>query len=66
MSIGRLSSVIANMLILIATVVTTGMVFLQAGLYGAIVWLPFPVGALGYLKARFCRLEAAPPGQSAT
>ena len=50
------------MLILIATVMTTGMVFLQAGLYAAIVWLPFPVGALSYVKARFCRLEAAPQG----
>lgn len=63
MRISKYSGWFANLLILIATVMTTGMVFLQAGLYGAIVWLPFPVGALSYLKARFCRLEAAPQGQ---
>lgn len=63
--ISRFSAVFANLLILIATVMTTGMVFLQAGLYAAIVWLPFPVGALSYIKARFCRLEAAPQGQGA-
>jgi hypothetical protein len=33
------------------------MVFLQLGLYAAIVWLPFPMGSLSYFKARFCRLE---------
>ena len=62
-SISRYSAAAVNLLILVATVITTGMVFLQAGLYGAIVWLPFPVGALSYLKARFCRLVAAPQGK---
>lgn len=52
------SAAVVNGLILIATIVTTAMVFLQAGLYGAILWLPFPIGALSYLKARFCRLES--------
>lgn len=64
--ISKNSAWFANLLILIATVMTTGMVFLQAGLYAAIVWLPFPVGALSYVKARICRLEAAPQGQGET
>ena len=57
----RFAGAIVNILILAATLVTTAMVFLQAGFYAAIVWLPFPVGALSYLKARFCRLEAVEP-----
>lgn len=51
-----------NFLILMVAIATTAMVFLQAGLYAAIVWLPFPVGALSYLKARFCRLESVGQG----
>lgn len=60
--ISGLAAATFNGLILIATIVTTSMVFLQAGLYAAIVWLPFPVGALSYLKARFSRLEASGQG----
>jgi hypothetical protein len=55
--IGRLASVSVNVAILLVTIVTTAMVFLQLGLYAAIVWLPFPMGSLSYFKARFCRLE---------
>ena len=58
--VARLPAAVVNLLILLVTVVTTGMIFLQAGLYGAIVWLPFPIGALSYVKARFCKLEAMP------
>ena len=59
--VAKLPAAVFNLLILLVTVVTTGMVFLQAGLYGAIVWLPFPIGALSYVKARFCKLETLPP-----
>ncbi len=61
--ISRVPAAIVNALILIAAIITTGMVFLQAGLYAAIVWLPFPVGALSYLKARFCRLQVHAQGR---
>jgi len=61
--ISRVPAAIVNALILIAAIITTGMVFLQAGLYAAIVWLPFPVGALSYLKARFCRLQVYAQGR---
>ena len=40
------------------TLATTLMVLIQMGLYAALLWFPFPIGALGYLKARFCPLEA--------
>ena len=45
-------------LILLATVPSTVAVLAQQGVYAALIWLPFPIGAIGYLKARFCPLEA--------
>jgi len=27
------------------------------GFYAGLLWLPFPIGAMGYLKARYCPLE---------
>jgi ABC-type methionine transport system permease subunit len=54
---GRLASLVFNILTLIVTSVTTLIVFLQLGLYAAIVWLPFPMGALSYIKGRFGSLE---------
>lgn len=32
-------------------------VLAQQGIYAALLWVPFPIGALGYIKARFCPLE---------
>ena len=61
----RFQAAAFNLLILVVTLATSGMIFLQAGLYAAIVWLPFPIGALSYVKARFCSLDvrsATPPG----
>ena len=29
----------------------------QQGFYAALIWLPLPVGALGYIKARYCPLQ---------
>lgn len=39
------------------TLVSTLAVLAQQGVYAALIWLPFPIGALGYVKARFCPLE---------
>ena len=64
--VAKAAAAVFNFLILIATVVTTGMIFLQAGLYASIVWLPFPIGALSYVKARFCKLESQPAGPPGT
>ena len=34
----------------------------QQGIYAALIWLPLPIGALGYIKARYCplRVRSAP------
>lgn len=32
-------------------------VLVQQGIYAALLWTPFPIGAIGYIKARFCPLE---------
>lgn len=42
---------------LVVAVPTTVAVFAQQGIYAALLWAPFPIGAIGYLKARFCPLE---------
>jgi hypothetical protein len=35
------------------------MVLSLFGIYAVIVWFVFPVGAIGWLRARFCPLTAA-------
>lgn len=32
----------------------------QQGLYATLLWLPLPIGALGYIKARCCPLQVRP------
>jgi len=39
------------------TVLSTIAVLAQQGIYAALLWVPFPIGAIGYLKARLCPLE---------
>lgn len=46
-----------TLLICAVTSITTIMVLIQSGLYAALLWFPFPVGSLSYLKARFAPLE---------
>jgi hypothetical protein len=60
-----------SLVIFVATLVSSLMVFLQMGFYAAILWFPFPIGSLNYLKVRLCPLEAKKaearsPGRSAT
>ena len=43
--------------ILLVTVPSVLLVLAQQGVYAAMLWAPFPIGALGYIKARFCPLE---------
>lgn len=54
-----------TVLIWAVTLLTTVMVLMQSGLYAALLWLPFPVGSLGYLKARFAPLETKQKGRGA-
>jgi hypothetical protein len=32
------------------------MVLAQMDVYAALLWMPFPIGAISYLKARLCPL----------
>ncbi len=41
----------------IVTALTTIVVLIELGFYGALIWFSVPVGALSYLKARFAPLE---------
>ena len=38
------------------TVISTLMVLAQMDVYAALLWVPFPIGAISYIKARFCPL----------
>lgn len=41
----------------VATALSTIAVLAQFGLFAALLWFSFPVGALGHLKAKFSPLE---------
>jgi hypothetical protein len=53
----RLFSWPLNLLTFLVTFLSTIAVLAQFGIYAALLWFPFPVGTLGYLKARFSPLE---------
>jgi uncharacterized protein (DUF983 family) len=38
------------------TFVSTIMILAQMDVYAALLWMPFPIGAISYLKARLCPL----------
>ncbi len=56
----RFAAARANAVIFTVAVVTTLVVFIDQGLYAALLWFTLPVGALSYVKARFCPLEIKP------
>ena len=56
----RVAALVSSIVIFSITTVTTLVVFIELGLYAALLWFTFPVGALSYLKARFCPLVARP------
>lgn len=39
---------------------STAAVWLQQGVYAALLWFPFPVATIGYLKARYSPLRVRP------
>ena len=53
----RAAAWLAGAVIASATVITTLMVLVQSGFFAAMVWLPFPIGSLAYVKARFSPLQ---------
>lgn len=42
----------------VVTLISTIAVASQMGFYAALLMLPLPLGSMGYLRARFCPLEA--------
>ena len=59
----RAVSFLFSILILVVTLVTSYMVLSLFGIYAVIVWFIFPIGAIGYLRARFCPLTVKPEKQ---
>ena len=57
--VNRLWSAFFSILIVVVTVASSFMVLSLFGIYAVIVWFVFPVGAIGWLRARFCPLTAA-------
>ena len=48
---------ISNLVISVVAITTSLVVLIQSGLYAALIWFPFPVGALSFIKARFSPLQ---------
>jgi uncharacterized protein (DUF983 family) len=61
-------SALFSVVIFLVTAVTTFVVLVELGFYGALIWFSVPVGAMSYLRARFGPLEVkagpAPPGRT--
>lgn len=53
----RIAANLFTSLIVIVTLLTTFLVFLQMGFFAALLWFSVPVGSLSYIKARFSPLE---------
>ena len=60
--VNRLVSALFTLAIVVVTVGTSLAVLSLFGIYAVILWFAFPIGAIGYLKARFCPLVAIEPG----
>jgi ribosomal protein L37AE/L43A len=58
-------SLVFFVLTVVVTLFTTIAILAQQGLYAAILLFPFPIGAIGYLRARFCPLEVKKLKESA-
>ena len=54
--VNRFASLLFSLVIVAVTVATSLMVLSLFGVYAVILWFAFPIGAIGYLKARYCPL----------
>ncbi len=48
-------------IILVATILTAFFVLIDQGLYAALLMISVPIGAIGFIKARFCPLVLKRP-----
>ncbi len=55
--VNPVASFLFSLLIIVVTVGTSLAIFTLFGIYAVIVWFMFPIGAIGYLKARYCPLN---------
>lgn len=61
MRVNRLAAALFTLVMIVVTVGTSVMVLSLFNIYAVILWFAFPIGAIGYLKARFCPLVAEQP-----
>ena len=59
--VNRIFSLLFSLVIIAVTVGSSVAVFSMFGIYAVILWFAFPIGAIGYLKARFCPLTVVTP-----
>ena len=57
-SVRRVFAVLFFVLTFAVTAISFIAILVQQGIYAALIWLPLPIGALGYVKARYCPLRA--------
>ena len=57
---GSICSAAFFVITLVLTITSTAAVMGHQGFYAGLLWLPFPIGAMGYLKARYCPLDVKP------
>jgi uncharacterized protein (DUF983 family) len=58
--VNRAASFLFSILIIVVTVATSYMVLSMFGIFAVIIWFAFPIGAISYIKARFCPLTVLP------
>jgi hypothetical protein len=54
----RAAAAVVNLLTFVLTVLTTLIVIAQMGNFWGLLWFTVPIGAMAYLKARFCPLDS--------
>ena len=57
--VNRFASMVFSLVIVAVTIASSLMVLSLFGIYAVILWFAFPIGAIGYLKARYCPLTVA-------
>jgi len=62
--VNRFVSLLFSVVIIAVTVGSSVAVFTMFGIYAVILWFAFPIGAIGYIKARFCPLTVVTSDQS--
>lgn len=56
LGVHRIAAMGFSVVIFAVTLSTTTIVLAQQGIYAALLWFSFPIGALSYIKARFSPL----------